>query len=209
MANFEKIYPTIEKYEGYYVNDPLDPGGETYGGVARNYNPNWAGWAIIDSYKKLHGPIPYNFRIPDPKLDALVKSRAKQYFNNIYGDSIKSDSIATIAMQVYWGTSEGIKQVVQQAAKNLGANIALDNVFGGQTLKFINTLPQEQLYNEMKRLYVDYFTRLGYGQPEYAAGWLNRVKYVLSVTDQFIKSEGKNITYLLIGAGILFLALRK
>lgn len=210
MADFNKIYPTIVKYEGFYANDPSDPGGETYSGVARRYNPNWAGWIIIDNYKKNHGGyIPTNTKINDPQLDALVKAEAKRYFDNILGSQIISDSIATIAIQVYWGTAQGIKQVVQQAAINLGANIAPDNVFGKETLKAINTLPQIPLYNEMKRLYIDYFTRLGRNQPQYATGWMNRVKYVLGITDQFIKVEGKNIAFLAIGAGIVYLAFKK
>ena len=210
MADFNIIYPTLIKFEGYYANDPNDPGGETYQGVARKYNPFWAGWKIIDAYKAAHnGFIPTNTKINDPALDQLVKDRAKQYFDKIYGTQIKSNSIATIAIQVFWGTAEGIKQVVQQAAINLGAKISADNTFGPQTLAAINTLPQIDLYNEMKRLYINYFTRLGTYQPQYATGWLNRVKYVISITDKFIKSEGKNIGLLLIAVGVAYLILKK
>jgi len=210
MADFNKIYPTIVKYEGFYVNDPRDPGGETYSGVARKFNPNWKGWQIVDKYKAEHGGyIPYNTRIPSADLEMLVKETAKTYFNNIYGDQIKSDSIATISTQVFWGSAEGVKQVVQQAAINLGASIKADNVLGKETVKALNSLDQTKLYNEMKRLYIDYFTRLGKNQPQYAEGWLNRVKYVLSVTDTFIKKESTSIVTLFLAAGILFYVLKK
>jgi lysozyme family protein len=210
MADFNKIYPTIVKYEGYYVNDPRDPGGETYSGVARKFNPNWKGWLIIDKYKYDNGGyIAKNTKIPSLELDNLVKEAAHTYFNNILGDKIKSDSIATIAVQVYWGTAQGIKQVVQQAAINLGANITADNVFGKKTLDAINSLNQVELYNEMKRLYIDYFTRLGKNQPQYAQGWLNRVNYVLSITDKFINDEAKSIGLLVVAAGITYFALKK
>ena len=199
MADFNVIYPTIIKYEGYYVNDPADPGGETYMGVARNYNPTWPGWQIIDTYKAKNGGfIPYNTRIQDPTLESLVKAKAKEYFDKIQGTKIKSDAVAIIVAQVFWGTAEGIKQVVQRAAINLGAKIKADNSFGENTLKAINSLDQVKLYNEMKRLYVDYFTRLGKAQPEYASGWMNRVNYVLDVTGKLIKDNPKK-------AGIFFL----
>jgi len=199
MADFNVIYPTIIKYEGYYVNDPADPGGETYMGVARNYNPTWPGWVIIDQYKaKNGGSIPYNFHIPNPTLDNLVKAKAREYFDKIRGTEIKSNAIAIIVAQVFWGTAEGVKQVVQQAAINLGAKIKADNAFGANTLKAINSLDANKLYNEMKRLYVDYFTRLGKGQPQYATGWMNRVNYVLDVTGKLIKDNPR-------GGGSLFL----
>jgi len=210
MADFNKIYPTIVKYEGYYVNDPTDPGGETYSGVARKFNPSWKGWQIIDKFKYENGGyIPKNTKIPSAELDNLVKEAAHTYFNNIFGDQIKSDSIATIAVQVYWGTAQGIKQVVQQAAINLGAKIIADNVFGKKTLEAINSLNQVDLYNEMKKLYIDYFTRLGRNQPQYAKGWLNRVNYVLSITDKFIKDESKSIGLLAVAVGITYFALKK
>lgn len=30
-------------HEGGYSNDPIDLGGETYKGIARNAHPNWQG----------------------------------------------------------------------------------------------------------------------------------------------------------------------
>ena len=210
MADFTKIYPTLIKWEGFYANDKNDPGGETYMGIARKFNPTWPGWAIIDQYKREHGgTIPTNTEIKDPKLYQLVYDRAYQYFQNIYGNQIKSDAIATIAIQLYWGTAAGIKNVIQQAAKNLGANIAADNVFGMETLAAINKLPEKPLYEEIKRLYVDYFTRLGKNQPQYAAGWMNRVKYVINKADSFIKSTPGIVTITLIAGVTLFLIAKK
>jgi lysozyme family protein len=34
--------------EGPESNHPLDPGGQTVCGIARNRHPNWEGWQIID-----------------------------------------------------------------------------------------------------------------------------------------------------------------
>ena len=48
----EAIKKTL-KYEGGYVNDKDDRGGETYRGVSRRYHPNWSGWKIVDEYKQM------------------------------------------------------------------------------------------------------------------------------------------------------------
>lgn len=58
MAKFEISYAPLKQYEGGYSNDSSDRGGETYAGIARNFFPAWAGWKIIDQYKKTVGKNP-------------------------------------------------------------------------------------------------------------------------------------------------------
>jgi len=60
MADFDKYYPILLKAEGGYASAEFaakynDKGGETYKGIARNFNPAWEGWAIIDAYKAKNG----------------------------------------------------------------------------------------------------------------------------------------------------------
>ena len=51
MAEFEQAYAPLRGFEGGWCNDVGDAGGETYGGIARNFFPHWQGWAIIDAAK--------------------------------------------------------------------------------------------------------------------------------------------------------------
>ena len=50
-ALFETAYAPLRGFEGGWCNDAGDAGGETYGGIARNFFPHWQGWAIIDAAK--------------------------------------------------------------------------------------------------------------------------------------------------------------
>jgi len=52
MADFNQALQMVLQNEGGYVNDPNDPGGETYKGIARKMNSNWIGWQLIDLQKK-------------------------------------------------------------------------------------------------------------------------------------------------------------
>ena len=52
MADFDIAYGETELREGGYVNDPVDRGGETHRGVARKFNPDWKGWALVDRLKR-------------------------------------------------------------------------------------------------------------------------------------------------------------
>lgn len=55
MAEFKPAFEQTIAHEGGYMNDPDDPGGETYKGVARKYWPKWLGWHIIDLLKRQAG----------------------------------------------------------------------------------------------------------------------------------------------------------
>lgn len=50
--------------------DPNDPGGETYSGISRRYNPKWEGWVFIDksdyesAYKLVKSFYLNNYWIP-------------------------------------------------------------------------------------------------------------------------------------------------
>ena len=41
--SFDRAFVTTMQSEGGYVNNPKDPGGETYMGISRNNYPHWQG----------------------------------------------------------------------------------------------------------------------------------------------------------------------
>lgn len=93
MANFDIAYKKTGGWEGFYSNDPKDTGGETIYGVARKHNPAWAGWVIVDSYKKQPN-FPANMR-KETRLPALAKTLYKQkYWNPVRLTEINSQSLA-------------------------------------------------------------------------------------------------------------------
>ena len=56
MADFVNYFPLLLTNEGGYVFDPHDPGGETWRGIARAFNPKWTGWPLL--------PYPTDFSAP-------------------------------------------------------------------------------------------------------------------------------------------------
>lgn len=93
MANFDISYNRTLKFEGDYVDDDNDTGGETYKGISRKYNPSWCGWKIIDKYKKLKN-FPKNLD-SDNQLQILVKNCYRDnYWKAIHGDEISNQKVA-------------------------------------------------------------------------------------------------------------------
>ena len=48
MAGFNEAFSKTMLHEGWYSNDPADPGGETFKGISRRYHPDWPGWDYVD-----------------------------------------------------------------------------------------------------------------------------------------------------------------
>jgi len=74
ITHFPSVYATIRKYEGNYVYHPHDKGGETYGGVARKYCPDWYGWRYIRKDTKRYERVEAaELWVMDHYLDIWVK----------------------------------------------------------------------------------------------------------------------------------------
>ena len=93
MANFDIAFKRTAKFEGGYVYDPDDNGGETYAGISRKANPKWAGWKTIDSAKKKSN-FPKSLK-NDIILQTQVKTLYRtNYWNTIWGDKITNQDVA-------------------------------------------------------------------------------------------------------------------
>jgi lysozyme family protein len=135
MSAFDNSLIKTLKYEGGYVNDPSDAGGETYKGISRKNWPGWSGWKIIDSYKTKS-----NFSkllLSDTNLD---KSVSDFYYNNFWkyigGDKLKNEKIAF---------------VIFDTAVNNGINTAIKLVQETVYMSKTGILTQE-LIDELNRI---------------------------------------------------------
>lgn len=99
MANFDEEFDKLILVEGGYVNDSNDAGGETYLGISRKSNANWAGWRIIDREKK-KGLNNITSRL---KKDEALTNSAKLLYKQNYWDVLELDDIPSqnIAHQLF------------------------------------------------------------------------------------------------------------
>ena len=209
MADFEIAYPKTSGNEGYYVSQDFwrshgnNSSGETYMGVDRIQNPNWAGWDIIDQYKATNGTPPYNFRFPvELGLEDLVKDEAKQkYWDAIKGDQIQNQDIAQMVFEQVWGGYGGIARI-QEVINGISNQppIDVDGVVGRDTLTMLNTLPQDQLYQAIWDDRKNWIETVGAKfEPSAVTGWLNRLdtfrKSLVEDVSQQITNASEQYTY--------------
>ena len=114
MAQFEVAYKRTKRFEGGYVNDPKDAGGETYNGISRRANPSWGGWKVGDRQKKL-AYFPRNLNEEKNKIAEFEK---QLYFNSYWvpvrGEHIVNQDVANdmfdTAVNMGVGTSVKLSQ---------------------------------------------------------------------------------------------------
>lgn len=191
--NFPAVYAEIRKSEGGYNNDPNDKGGETYAGIARNYNQDWDGWKVLDAIQ----PKAKNQFFP--QLDDSVKS----FYYTRYWLAHKLDKIndlgnAHIAMDSV--VQHGIgSRLIQQALNDIGFSVKPDNVIGSATIAAINQAKpkdfQQALYNQRKSYYETQ-------NPSYLAGWMKRIA---RWNTDALKTGGGIAALALITTGIYYL----
>ena len=138
MALFEPALQKTLLNEGGYVNDPADPGGETYKGVARNIFSKWDGWQIVDSLKQQSGfpsSLDKNADLQN-KVHGFYKTN---FWDRVSGDEITDQEVAFSIFDFAVNTGVGTSAILAQHV----VNATPDGVIGNNTIKDINGMDAE------------------------------------------------------------------
>lgn len=136
MANFEIAFKRTKRFEGGYVNDPKDSGGETYNGISRRANPTWAGWRVVDEQKKKPN-FPANLRERKSILDDLEMSLYKSaYWDAVWGDQIQNQKVANDMYDT--GVNKGVSTSIKLSEKQF--KLAQTGRMSAQLLSKLNSV---------------------------------------------------------------------
>lgn len=190
MNRFDAAYNKVMVIEGGYSVDKDDPGGETYKGISRIFNPTWSGWKIIDSYKE-HVDFPECLD-GDSNLQELVRYLyKKKYYDPFLGDQL-DESVAEemFDQAVNLGVGKAIEHLqralnilnTRKTPNDLYPNITADGNFGGETLKAYNDCIKirgsKLLFNVLNGYQCKRYIELMEATPikEKYIGWFNRIE---------------------------------
>lgn len=133
MAEFTKALQLVMAHEGGYGNDPDDPGGETYKGVARKIFSKWDGWIKVDILKRQTG-FPANLEKDVDLQQDVVDFYRINFWDKMNGDNILNqqvaESIFDFGVNAGVGTSVSLAQMVVQ--------VDPDGVIGPKSIEAIN-----------------------------------------------------------------------
>jgi lysozyme family protein len=172
MADFNQAYRLILANEGGYGNDPQDPGGETYKGIARKKQPEWVGWIIIDPMKKQPN-FPESLD-HDQNLQAEIQRFYKAIFwDKVGGDNINDQEIANSIFD--FAVNSGVSTSVGLVQNVVGSSY--DGVIGPKTIQAINSFPPDHFISaftvEKCRKYISICKKRPDSR-KYFFGWIDR-----------------------------------
>ena len=173
MAIFQPAFEKTLRFEGGYVNDPADAGGETYCGISR---PNWPNNGIWPVIKACNPPLKRGGFVVGANAEK-AKQIVADFYRIQFWDDIKADHIASQSVAEYlydWHvTSGGI--AVRQVQDIL--DVDTDGRVGTQTLAAINKAKPQNLFNQMVAVRVQRAHDRVAAKPnqkKFLKGWLNR-----------------------------------
>ncbi len=167
MASFEQFLPMLLKYEGGYVNDPNDRGGETNKGITMA--------TFRGCCQEILGLDPTS-----ENLKALTDAQAgliyrALYWNKVHADEFKLQHLANIVCDFFVNSGVHATILLQRIMNELGSQVAQDGVIGPASIQALNGLDQAEVYRRYKQGRISYYQELGQRFPTFLKGWLNRV----------------------------------
>lgn len=190
MADFKKADLRRSRNEGGYANNPHDKGGETWQGVARNYHPEWAGWAIIDqikpqckNLKELNAAL-----FKDPQLAQLVEVFYKHGFWDIsqldrFSSQLLAENVYDASVNCGPAMGPRFLQQTLNALKSYG--LVVDSVMGNKTFSAMAdalvSLGEEKVINayvDLREAYHRGIVKSNPSQAGFLKTWLARCEWM-------------------------------
>jgi len=170
MADFDKFLPILLKFEGGFVNDPVDPGGATNKGIT------------LKTFKAFAQPL-LNVSPTLANLKALTNQQAGviykvEYWDKVQGDAITLQDLANILCDFYVNAGANATKLFQRVLNDMGAALPITGKVGPQTMAALQTQDQKQVYGNYKQGRIDYYNNLVKKNPKmkkFLKGWMNRV----------------------------------
>lgn len=165
MAQFELAFELMIKDEGGYILHDVegDTGGMTYAGIARNKNPQWSGWALVD--KKEFGG----------SLTGMVREFYRtEFWDKMRGNEITNQEVANTIFN--FGVNAGMGMAVKLAQLVVGATP--DGGIGAKTVEKLNLITDGQQFKQAYALakiarYAEICNK-NRTQSKFLLGWINR-----------------------------------
>ena len=162
MAKYEKLIPTVLKFEGGFANHPSDPGGATNSGVT------------LSTFRSVYGKDKAVQELKNMTMEQWEYIFETRFWDRWKADDIDNQAIANLLVDWLWASGVyGIKYPQEV----LG--VKTDGIVGLKTLAAINYYPNkkelfEKLWNRRKKHFED-IVRNRPQSKVFLKGWLRRL----------------------------------
>lgn len=167
MADIYKLAPFILKWEGGFVNDPVDKGGATNMGVTIGT------WRSVGYDKDGDGDIDVDDLLRLTKEDVIERVLRPHYWNRWRADEINNQSVANILVDWVWASgAHGIRR------PQCILGVTADGIVGPKTIAAVNSMDPMELHFRIKNdriRFIDEICKANPSQERFRRGWLNRI----------------------------------
>lgn len=192
MMSFENALEHMLEFEGGYVNDPDDSGGETFRGISRRNWPAWPGWDLIDRVKASGATTAklINARFAgDAEMERLVADFYRVNFWRPFEKLGLPDRLAEKMFDtaVNMGVGRAAK-LLQTAVNALGpvVKLVVDGAIGPRTLDALGLIldtpaGEGRVLAAYAEAQADHYRAIVRGKPsqeKYLKGWLRRAAWL-------------------------------
>ncbi len=154
-----------------------DSGGETVAGVARNKNPTWPGWAIVDQ-RKLAANFPLNLCLELPE-NAELKRLVNDRYRVNYWDRFQCGELPEgLDMALYDAAVQHLPKVAVQLVQRAIGGVALDGSMGPNTIAAAHRVGRSKALLDYFWVRMDFYVMLVNSDSSKAAnkeGWFKRL----------------------------------
>lgn len=172
VGNWEKSFAEVLKWEGGYVNDPLDNGGETNLGVTKAVWAEYVGRQVADG-----------------EMKTLTVDMVRPLYKRNYWDKCQCDKLPSGVDYVVFdfAVNAGCRQSVRFLQRAVGAGV--DGIVGPQTLGKVAEHAADDILDSIKTQKENFYAGLVANNPsqsKFIKGWLNRVSGAHAFAEKLI-----------------------
>ena len=199
MADYRNVIPTILKWEGGLSRNPNDtasrvPAPWPFNGVTGWHTNKGVTYATFSSLAPRLGyknDADTFFTMPSNVWGLIFKNG---YWDKVQGDKIKSQAVANLLADWYWGSgSNAVKNLQQVLNRSFGYKLAEDGIMGPKTLEATNKVDAKKLFDLLHAEKVDFYNQIVKNDPSqqtFLKGWLNRAADLYAANKDIINTGG-------------------
>lgn len=158
--------------EGGYANIAADKGGETYAGIARNFNKTWAGWPLVDAkVKAANGKVKNNTKWKE--LEPYVADFYRERWNKLFLDQVDSQDVANLLFDYHVHSGGNAVKAIQKIV-----GVKPDGAMGQQTVAAINSFDHQKLFAallDQRQAFLNSLVSKDASQSVFKQGWDKRL----------------------------------
>lgn len=172
MADFEKAIPVVLAWEGGYVNNPADPGGETNRGIT---------FRTWQQFAHLCGKAGTSDELKILSIDDAKTIYRSAFWSGMHGDEIIDQNLALQIFDTFVNCGNAAISMLQNILRSHNMAVGVDGVMGPITVRATNAYDSSVLARDYLAARIHYYNELPKERPSlsiFLVGWLRRAERV-------------------------------